>query len=229
VSFDGWKTHYRYLPAGPVSGDYCDLVASKAADGGSLYFLVGDVSGKGVAAAFVMAHLNALFRSLIDAGAGVGDLLERANRMLIENKISSHYATMVCGRAGTDGRIELGNAGHCPPLVLRSGGAEEVSGSGLPIGLFGGRSYTVSEVTLDPGETLVLYTDGLTEAADPSGAEFGAERLRALLEGRHADDSRATAEAVLDEAARHRAGTPPFDDITLLLLRRTVRRSGGTQ
>lgn len=224
TAFDGWVTHFRYLPAGPVSGDYCDVVASPSGNGGGgLYFLVGDVSGKGVAASFVMAHLNALFRSLIETAPSVGSLLERANRMLIENRIASHYATMVCGRALPSGRIELGNAGHCPPLVVRGGAVEDVRATGLPIGLFGGRSYTVSEVSLEPGESLVLYTDGLTEATGDGGVEYGADRLAALLRASGQLPPAAMAAAALDDVARHRAGAHPSDDLTLLVLRRDSR------
>jgi len=114
----GWHVEFRYQPAGPVSGDYLDVVSK---NGEGIYFLLGDVSGKGVAASFLMARLNALFRSLIDLNLPLKEIVQRANRLFSEGTIASHYATLVCGRATPDGRIEICNAGHCPPLLLSKG------------------------------------------------------------------------------------------------------------
>lgn len=216
----GWDAHFRYEPAGAVSGDYCDLLPQET-DGGSLLFVVGDVSGKGFAASFVMAHLNAMFRSLGEIGLPAGELVERANHLLLDNRISSHYATLVCGRAERSGEVEMCNAGHCPPLVLRADGVEEVEATGLPVGLFGGRSYTVSRETLGPGDTLLLYTDGLTEACDRGGAEYGAERLASFLLDRRSLSPRKLAASVLEDLSSFRAGAARTDDLTLLVLRRT--------
>src|SRR5207249_7870938 len=118
VRVSGWEVHYRYEPAGPVSGDYCDAITENG-DGGNLYVLTGDVSGKGVAASLLMAHLNAMFRTLVGMGLPVQHLLERANRLFSESTIASHYATLVCARAEVTGEVEVCNAGHCPPLVIR--------------------------------------------------------------------------------------------------------------
>jgi sigma-B regulation protein RsbU (phosphoserine phosphatase) len=220
LSFAGWATHFRYEPAGPVSGDYCDLVAREGQDR-CLYFVIGDVSGKGVASSFVMAHLSAMFRSLIDTDLPVDRLVERANAMLVENRISSHYATLVCGRAGESGEVELCNAGHCPPLVV--GGAEvtPVEAAGLPVGLLGGDSYTLRRARLHPGDTLFLYTDGLVEAGSERGEEYGMDRLRRVLAERHALTPGGLAAACLEDVSAFLAGTPRGDDLTLLVIRRT--------
>jgi len=215
----GWQAHFRYEPAGGVSGDYIDVVDREGHEGG-FYFLVGDVSGKGVAAAFVMAHLNALFRSLIDAGHGVNELVQRANRLLLENRIESHYATMVCGRAHADGRVQICNAGHCPPLVVGQDRVAEVEASGLPIGLFGGGSYVASELTLAPGESLVVYTDGLSEAVSSTGDEYGAARLAGVLREHGRKGVRALAAECLSDVHRHQNGAARVDDLSLLVLRR---------
>jgi sigma-B regulation protein RsbU (phosphoserine phosphatase) len=217
----GWETHFLYAPAELISGDTCSLM-TPAADPESLYFVIGDVSGKGVAASFVMAHLHALLRSLIDARLPVGQVLERANRYLIDNKISSHYATMICGRAGRDGQVELSNAGHPTALAVRREGVEEVPGSGLPIGLFGGRTYTASQLSLDSGETLFLYTDGLTEARSPEGREYGTDRLRGTLAEHASARAGALVAAAMRDVVAHRAGSSSGDDLTILALRRAV-------
>jgi sigma-B regulation protein RsbU (phosphoserine phosphatase) len=168
----GWEIHYDYQPAGPVSGDYCDVVRP---DGGSgeLYFLFGDVSGKGVSAAILMAHLHATFRSLVAADFSVGQLVERANRVFRESTLSPYFATLVVGRASESGELEICNAGHCPPLVLTDGKVTPVDPTGLPVGAFYSTSFSSRKLKLGKGDTLVLYTDGFTEARNADGTEYG--------------------------------------------------------
>jgi len=115
LSVDGWRAYYHYEAAGPVSGDYCDLVSNETGD---LFFLLGDVSGKGIAASMLMAHLHAIFRSLITLDLPVDQLVERANQVFANCTLPAYYATLVCGRARRSGAIELCNAGHCPPLLI---------------------------------------------------------------------------------------------------------------
>src|SRR5260370_13432873 len=118
LKFNGWEVSYHYVPAGPVSGDYCDLVST---DTGDLYFLIGDVSGKGVAASLLMSRLHAIFRSLIGAGLSVSELVERGNQVFADSTMRPYYATLVCGKAAASGEVEICNAGHCFPLVMHSG------------------------------------------------------------------------------------------------------------
>ncbi|UCE03971.1 MAG: SpoIIE family protein phosphatase, partial [Candidatus Latescibacterota bacterium] len=216
----GWDFHYRYEPLGPVSGDYCDLL-THAEQNGDVFFLVADVSGKGVAASLVMAHLNALFRSLVGLDLPVTQLVERANRQLVESTIASHYATLVCGWARASGEIEICNAGHCPPLLLRGGTVESLGATGTPIGMLRDQVYESKTLQLDKGDTLFLYTDGLTEARNANGAMYEAERLQRLLYDKHNLHPRFLAQACLADLAIHLAGAPRTDDLTLLILRRT--------
>lgn len=213
----GWQIHHRYEPAGPVSGDYCDVVTC---DGGNLFFLLGDVSGKGVAASFLMARLNALFRSLIDVGPPLQEIVERANRLFSENTVTSHYATLVCGRASPSGEIEICNAGHCPPLVVSRGEATPVGSTGFPVGIFAKGPYSVQKVRLSPGDTLFLYTDGLTEARDPNDREYGLDRLSGFLRSRSGRTGRALAAECLADLASFLGGAPRTDDLTLMVVRR---------
>ena len=212
-----WRTHYRYQPAGVVGGDYCDIVA--AADAGSLFFAVGDVAGKGVAASLLMTHLSAIFRSLLSLDLPLGDLMARANRLFCESTPATHYATLAAGRATGTG-VNLCNGGHCRPLLIRRGGAERVDATGLPVGLFCGGKYAVHHVELDAGDSLVLYSDGITEAQDSAGAEYGEDRLADCLRAHAAQDAAALAGAVLRDVARFRGPGPQQDDITLLIVRR---------
>jgi phosphoserine phosphatase RsbU/P len=215
----GWDIHYRYEPVGPVSGDYCDLQRRSEPEG-ETFFVVGDVSGKGIAASLVMAHLNALFRSLVDSPLPLPDLVERANRLLLERTLSSHYATLVCGWTRPSGELELCNAGHCSPLVARAHEVESLESTGTPVGMLEEQSYRVARVRLEPGETLLLYTDGLTEACDASGQPYGAERLAQVLHERRSLHPSSLARACLADLHAFLDGAPRTDDLTLMILRR---------
>lgn len=217
----GWQIHYRYEPAGPVSGDYCDAVACGDGIGGCMYFLLGDVSGKGVAASFLMARLSAMFRSLLEVDLPLQNAVEKANRLFSESTIASHYATLVCGKAAAGGRVEIANAGHLPPLVLSRGEVRTVSSTGFPVGMFSQGPYSVQTIDLRAGDTLLLYTDGLTEARDSSDREYGVERLSRVLLDRGAGSTRAVAAACLSDLATFLGGAPRTDDLTLMVVRRT--------
>jgi|SRR6266850_1207762 len=216
----GWEVFYHYEPAGPVSGDYCDLVPAED-EAGPLFFLLGDVAGKGVAASMLMAGLRATVRTLLGTDLSVCDLLARANRLFCEGAAPSHYATLVCGKASRSGRIEIGNAGHCPPLLLRGREVLDISATGLPIGLFCGTEFGSTTVDLAPGDTLLLYTDGLSEARDRSGAEYGAERLSRLLAEGRAARPKALVAAILEDLAAFRPGAPRRDDLSLMAIQRS--------
>jgi sigma-B regulation protein RsbU (phosphoserine phosphatase) len=217
----GWEAHYRYEPAGVVSGDYCDLWVAPGQE--AIHFAVGDVSGKGVAASLLMAHLQAAFRSLVGAGVPLADLVGRVNRQLLEAGIPTHYATLACGRLDADGSVSLVNAGHCPPVVLRGRSLESLGPTGVPVGLIGDRPFEVHRFRLGAGEALFLHTDGLTEARGAGGDEYGSARLEAVLAGGDAADGplpllrrvRADLAGFLDGAA-------PTDDLTILAMRRSV-------
>lgn len=221
LRYKSWETHFRYEPAGPVSGDYCDLISRKAAPDG-LFFLVGDVSGKGVAAAFLMATLNAMFRSLIETGLSVPDLVVKANRHFAESKISSHYATLVCGRAADTGEIELCNAGHCPPLLIRGNSVTPISSTGFPVGMFPENLYATHRLTLSPGDTLFLYSDGLTEARTSDDAEYRTERLARVLQQNASQTPAGLAAACLRDLSSFLSGASRADDLTILVIRRTT-------
>jgi len=218
LSVQGWRIAHHYTPVGPVSGDYYDLIVSSN-EPGSVYFLIGDVSGKGVAASILMAHLHAIFRSLVSMKLPVNQLVAHANRLFCEGTLSTHYATLVCGRATESGQIELCNAGHVPPLLRRSRGVKKVESTGLPVGLFMHSEYDVTRMTVEKGDTLLLYTDGLTEAQNRSGLEYGEERLVSLLDrdGGHAPQDLLT--ACLKDLSDFRSTVPRMDDLTILALR----------
>lgn len=217
VGLENWDTQYRYVPAGAVGGDYCELIP--LGDGNSLFFAVGDVAGKGVAASLLMTHLSAIFRSLLLLDLSLVDMVSRANRLFCESTAAAHYATLVCGRATSSG-LEICNAGHCPGLLLQRGATQRLGSTGLPLGLFCGGQYTVTPISIGAGESLVLYSDGITEAQDPAGDEYQEERLITSLRDRFEQGAGAMADAVMRDVARFCRTHPPVDDMTLLVVRR---------
>jgi sigma-B regulation protein RsbU (phosphoserine phosphatase) len=213
-----WEAYYHYAPAGPVGGDYCDLVIDER--DGELFFVFGDASGKGVAASMLTAHLHTLFRTLHALDLPLDQLIARANRIFCETMLSGQYATLVCGRASAAGTIELANAGHWPPLLLRAGQQKPVEATGVPLGLFATAKYGVRLIELLPGESLLLYTDGLTEARNPAGLEYGTERFARFAALRHKLAPEQLLRECLADLAEFQAGARRTDDLTLMALQR---------
>jgi sigma-B regulation protein RsbU (phosphoserine phosphatase) len=210
----GWKVAYHYEPAGQVSGDYCDLVQH----GRDLYFMVGDVSGKGVSAAMLMANLHALFRVLVPTGLPLEQLVERANRLFCESTLPTQYATLVAGKADEFGNVEICNGGHPAPLHVKSMGVTAIPSATVPVGLFCDQKFSSSRIRTAPGESLVIYTDGISEAEGPDGSQFGAASLEKLLAGCGKLQSHELVEKCLKEVLSFRAGSPRLDDQALMVL-----------
>ena len=222
--YGGWEVAFLWEPRGAVSGDHVDLVVPRGA-GEPLHLLLGDVSGKGIAASLLQAHLHALFRALASAETSPAELLERANRLFVEAIPADRFATLAALRLHGDGRVELANAGHPRPLLADARGVRPVEGGGLPIGLFAGATYSGHDLRMAAGETLLLYSDGLAEA-ERDDEEYGIGRAAAALR-------RAAARAPVDVLAEVRADLERFlagasrsDDLTLLVLRRSAVAPG---
>lgn len=218
----GWEVFARNHPSRGVSGDFYTVVER----GAQLDLLVADVSGKGVGAALLTASLEALAASALDRGSAPDEACASVSRLLGARTERSKFATAFLGALDpATGRMVATNAGHNPPLIVRvSGQVESIAATGVPLGLFPGAEYTTTAVTLDVGDLLAVYTDGITEARNGSGEEYGVDRLeRALREAR----GLALADIVqLLEADLERFvdGEPFDDDRTMLLVRRTTAR-----
>jgi phosphoserine phosphatase RsbU/P len=221
VRHGDWRIHYLYKPAGIVSGDYCDLIPGSGADN-KMIFLFGDVTGKGVAASLLMTHLHAMFRALSGIGLELDALLEMANRLFCESTIAGQYATLVCGRAGDSGEIEIASAGHFPVLHASKGGVKRLEATGLPLGMFATSRYTVRRVRLEPQDSLLLYTDGISEAKDASGEEYGIDGISRATAGRHGWEPQALVAACLADAEKHSAGRRQADDQTVMVIQRAA-------
>jgi sigma-B regulation protein RsbU (phosphoserine phosphatase) len=219
LTLDSWTTAFHYEPVGPVSGDYCDIVVPQQA-AGAMYFFVGDVSGKGVAASLLMAQLNAIIRSLVPKAPGIAKLVEEANRLFCEGSPRGHFATLAAGLAQPDGRVEICNAGHCPPLHLHKGSLEPVRRTGLPLGALCESSFLSREIHLAPGDRLILYTDGLTETRNTSGDFFGEDAVQRAALAHRGGGARSMVNYLLREAHAFSTSAPRIDDLTLLVIER---------
>lgn len=214
---NGWDVAFGYDAAGVVSGDYCDLIDTSD---GAVHVMLGDVSGKGVAAALLMSQLHALFRALVPGPLTIERVCAQVNDTFAASTPATHYATLVCVRATPTGTVTIVNAGHPPALVWRAGCVTEIESAGLPIGMFAHQHYTATDIALGPADLVVLYSDGIVEAEDDDGQEFGRERLGTLV-GAHRTAPVATiVDQIEHEVARFTGRPGQSDDRTVAVLRR---------
>jgi sigma-B regulation protein RsbU (phosphoserine phosphatase) len=221
LAYTGWDISYHYRPLGLVSGDYCDVVAHQN-ESEDVYFALGDVSGKGVAACMLMSQLHAIFRTLVTSGLTLQALVERASRVFCQSTLSSLFATLVVVRAGQAGEIEVCNAGHCPALLFQGGKLVELGATGVPLGLFCEGVYPTEKAEMACGDTLLLYTDGASEARSANEAEYGVERLKQLIASSYGQSARALVGACINDLDEFRAGAPLLDDLTIMAIRRVA-------
>lgn len=223
----GWELYGANTPSRGVSGDYFAVVTRAAGPAGAggareCVLMVADVSGKGMAASLLTASLEAFAAGPIEDGLPPDEICAKLSRLLYRRTPPEKYATAVVAAISLDsGVLRYANAGHNPPLVVRaSGTVEELAATGVPIALLPAAAYEAAEIHLAPGDFLLLYTDGIVEANDPDGGEYGNERLADLCR-RHCQSSCADLAAALDADLESFARGVPFaDDRTLVMARR---------
>jgi phosphoserine phosphatase RsbU/P len=216
----GVVAHGVTRPANTVGGDFYDILPMTD---GRLVIALGDVAGKGSPAALLMALLLAMMRTLVDEGLEDAALMSRLNVQICRHSPPSRFITLFFALYDpSSGRLVYVNAGHLPGLVRRqSGEAEHLLGGGIALGMFDHSTYDAHETTLQPGDWLVLYSDGITEAEAPSGQPFEEAGLERTLEAQTTDDPAVVGTAVLKAVEHHAQESKLADDLTILLLRRT--------
>ncbi|MGA9593444.1 MAG: SpoIIE family protein phosphatase [Candidatus Acidiferrales bacterium] len=199
-----------------VGGDCFDVIELS---GGRHGFFVGDVSGKGISAALLATLLQGVFFTTAAMDIALAGIFSRVNQYLCERSGEDRYATVFYGILDKAGRFEYVNAGHVPPLLRRKSGALEGLGSAnFPVGMFAEAEYQSARAQLEPGDFLVIYSDGVSEASNNRNELFEEARLRAIMEsfaGRSVDDM---ATAIRDGMKAFTEGAPQSDDITLLVI-----------
>jgi phosphoserine phosphatase RsbU/P len=203
-------------PCQAVGGDYFDVFQL---DGQRTAFLIADVSGKGLGAALLTPMLQGALSSLT-IGADPARLIENINRFLCEHAEVGRYATLFLGTLDLEGNLEYINAGHLSPLLLRHGDVSELFTEGsFPVGLIPEATYSTVRAKLDPGDTLVLFSDGVTEAADTQDELFGVSRLQEVLAGKKDASLDQLQQTILSSVKQFIGGASQADDLTLLLIR----------
>jgi serine phosphatase RsbU (regulator of sigma subunit)/anti-sigma regulatory factor (Ser/Thr protein kinase) len=217
---EGWHVAAFYRPAREVGGDFYDFIELP---GKKIGIVVGDVTDKGVPAALVMATTHSLLRAEATRLVEPAKVLERVNDLLVPDMPPKMFVTCLYAVLDPDsGTIQFANAGHNVPYVNRESGVGELRARGMPLGLLEGMAYEEKETVMEPGENLLLHSDGFAEAHNPDGEMFGFPRLMKLTE------SKATGERMIDGLLQEldRFTGPDWeqeDDITLVSLQRTTR------
>jgi sigma-B regulation protein RsbU (phosphoserine phosphatase) len=206
------------IPAREVGGDFFNYFVLPE---GSLALVVGDVSGKGVSAALLMANIQATLRARLPLELDLARLLETLDREVDESTPGGVYVTLFIGVLDTERRVlRYINAGHNPQFVLRPDGRlERLSSAGLPLGLLPGQGYAESRLVLDDADLLFFYTDGMVEAENERGEMFSSERLEALLIAEHQAGVGDLLERVERAVQDFRGRADLFDDATMMALR----------
>ncbi len=207
-------------PANTVGGDYFDVVELPE---GRIALAVGDVAGKGIPAALLMALLQGSLRTLLSAGFRGADLIAKLNDHLHANIPRNRLITLFYAEyVPATGDLEYVNAGHNPPFVLRPDGQERLPATGLALGVMPAEVYESVRTPLGCGERLFIYTDGVTEAADRTEQEYGEERLLALLVREALRDDAGLVDAVRTDVLAFCGSQRPRDDMTLMVVGRAV-------
>ena len=216
---DGWELYAHNIPSRGVSGDFYKV---ELVDDGSCAIMVADVSGKGIAASLLTASLEALAAGPIHDSVSPEEICDRVSHLLFERTPPEKYATgFLASFNPTSGVFRYCNAGHNPGIVLRAGGEVELLAStGMPLGILPTGVYGAGEVTLETCDTVVLYTDGLTEAENPEEEEYGEERLADLCAEHRGESLKVLADTISADQDAYVRGVPYVDDRTVVMVRR---------
>lgn len=216
---EGWQIYAHNIPSRGVSGDFYKV---ESVDDGTCAIMVADVSGKGIAASLLTASLEALAAGPIHDSVPPEKICDRVSHLLFERTPPEKYATgFLASFDPISGVFRYCNAGHNPGIVLRTGGEVELlESTGMPLGILPTGVYGGEDVTLETGDTVVLYTDGLTEAENPEEEEYGEERLADLCAKHRGESLDELAAAISTDQDAHVRGVPYVDDRTVVMVRK---------
>jgi serine phosphatase RsbU (regulator of sigma subunit)/pSer/pThr/pTyr-binding forkhead associated (FHA) protein len=204
------------LPCRSIGGDFFDYF--NLPDGG-FGFTLGDVAGKGPPAALLTAMIQGIFSAQVGNGASPAHLMTSVNGTLIRRSIQNRFATGVFGALAPDGRLIYSNAGHNPPVLLRRDRVERLETGGLILGLFPQAAYEEATLALEDGDVLVVFSDGVTEAFNVEGEEFGEERMLACLHANRDREPAVLLQKLLASVQEFAASAAQSDDVTALVLK----------
>lgn len=206
------------LQARSIGGDFFDLLDQPD---GTFGFLVGDVSGKGPAAALLTAKILGIFSAFALVGNDPAETVDHINKVLTRRAIDARYATLMYGRLAPSGELVFCNGGHNPPLIYGRDGMRRIEAGGMPVGLFEAAPYSLDRVQLQPGDTMVLYSDGVTEAQNVGGDEFGEGRMAEIIKTYSDEPAAVVLEKLIEAIKTFALGADQYDDVTALIIRYT--------
>lgn len=215
----GYELQGISFPCYEIGGDYYDFINR---EDGRLVIALGDVSGKGTAAALLMSSLHAAIHAQTGSHETLVETISAVNNYLADNIPPNRFVTLFFAELDPEsGAVSFLNAGHNPPLIVHAAGTvEQLASGGLPLGIRSNADYREGRTHLQPGDVLVIYSDGVTEAASPNGEEFGATRLYEVV-ARNVDASAAGIRDRIESAlTKFSQGTQAADDITLVIVKR---------
>jgi len=214
----GWDVWLYTMPANDVGGD---LVDHLEVEPGRHAIALADVAGKALPAALLMAKVQATLRALATEASSLKDLASRVNAILCRDGLPNRFVTLVYLDVHADsGHVTLVNAGHMPPIVVSHAGFHDLPRGSMAMGLMARTSFDEQQVELQPGDMLVVYSDGLTDAMNANGEFYGDERLRALLPGLSALTAADAGARLLLSVDTFIGHARPYDDISLVILKR---------
>jgi serine phosphatase RsbU (regulator of sigma subunit)/pSer/pThr/pTyr-binding forkhead associated (FHA) protein len=204
------------VPCRSIGGDFFDYFNLTE---GQFAFTLGDVAGKGPPAALLTAMIQGAFAAQVTSTESPAALIAHINRTLIRRAIQSRFVTVMYGMLALDGRLTYCNAGHNPPILLSRGGVRRLETGGLILGLFPHATYEEESIQLEDGDTLVVFSDGVTEAVDTAGDEFGEERLLPCIAEHSSSAPSVLLDKILATVRAFSANAAQVDDVTALVLR----------
>jgi sigma-B regulation protein RsbU (phosphoserine phosphatase) len=204
------------IPCRSIGGDFFDYVCQSDTTFG---FTLGDVAGKGPPAALLSALMQGMFASQVQYVDGPAPMITNMNRALCRRGLESRFVTLMFGIISVDGRLVYCNAGHNPPFVVGKSGVRRLEAGGPVVGLLEFAPFAQEAVQLDPGDTIVVFSDGVSEAMDLAGEEFGDGRLLAAVQAVGAVGAQALVEHLVDAVRKFTHGAAQSDDITVMVIR----------
>jgi sigma-B regulation protein RsbU (phosphoserine phosphatase) len=206
------------IPCRSIGGDLFEYIDLPSGDFG---FALGDVAGKGPPAALLTAALQGMFMAHAASEGGPAATLARVNQALMRRAVQNRFVTMLYGIVSRDGQLTYCNAGHNPPMLFTRGTVRRLEEGGMVLGLFGHAQFAQATLPLDPGDVLVVFSDGVSEAADVAGEEFGDDRIMSCIGANLHLEPAALLEHLLAAVRQFSEDTIQRDDVTALVLRYT--------
>jgi sigma-B regulation protein RsbU (phosphoserine phosphatase) len=215
----GYEMAGTSIPAQVVGGDYFDFIPL---EGGKMGVCLGDVSGKGLPAALLMANVQATLRGQTLLGGDVASCVRRSNRLLFESTPPEKFVTLFYGALDpANHAFNFSNAGHDHPCLFRNDGKTvRLESGGIVLGILPDYAYESGSVVFGPGDVLVIYSDGIVESMDAGNEQFGIGRLTDVIAANLGESARGILGAIVEAAQRHAGAAPQYDDMTVVVVKR---------